>query len=45
MDPFDEFEAELEANNQQTIGNNKNERAHALKELKRLCKEFSFKKI
>ena len=38
----DELKAEMEAIQQQMIEAKKNERANALKEVKRLCKEFGF---
>ena len=37
---YDEFKAEMEASQQQMIEEKKNKRANALKEVKRLCKEF-----
>ena len=40
---YDELKAEMEAIQQQMIETNQNERADALKEVKRLCKEFGFK--
>tara|TARA_B110000008_G_C16797119_1_gene495089 strand:- start:653 stop:838 length:186 start_codon:yes stop_codon:yes gene_type:complete len=42
MKSYDELKAEMEAIQQQMIEAKKNERANALKELKRLCKEFDF---
>ena len=42
MKSYDEFKAEMEATQQQMIEANKNERANALKEVKRLCKELGF---
>lgn len=42
MKPYDELKAEMEAIQQQMIQVKKNERANALKEVKRLCKEFGF---
>ena len=38
----DESKAEMEAIQQQMTEAKKNERANALKEVKRLCKEFGF---
>jgi hypothetical protein len=37
-----ELKAEMEAIQQQMVEAKKNERANALKEVKRLCKEFGF---
>ena len=42
MKSFYELKAEMEAIQQQTVEATKNERAYALKEVKRLCKEFGF---
>ena len=42
MKSYDELKAEMEAIQQQMAEAKKNERANALKEVKRLCKEFSF---
>jgi hypothetical protein len=39
---YDELKAEMEAIQQQTVEAKKNERTNALKEVKRLCKEFGF---
>ena len=39
---IDELKAEMEAIQQQMVEAKKNERANALKEVKRLCKEFGF---
>ena len=39
---YDELKAEMEAIQQQMVEAKKNERANALKEAKRLCKEFGF---
>jgi len=36
------LKAEMEAIQQQMVAAKKNERANALKEVKRLCKEFGF---
>ena len=41
-DSLDELKAEMEAIQQQMVEAKKNERANALKEVKRLCKEFGF---
>ena len=40
MKSYDELKAEMEAIHQQMVAAKKNERANALKEVKRLCKEF-----
>ena len=40
MKSYDELNAEMEAIQQQMVEAKKNERAHSLKELKRLCKEL-----
>ena len=40
MKSYDELKAEMEAIQQQMVEAKKNERAKALKEVKRLCKEF-----
>ncbi len=42
MKSYYELKAEMEAIQQQTVEAEKNERANALKEVKRLCKEFGF---
>ena len=42
MKSYDELKAEMEAIQQQMVEAKKNERANALKEVKRICKEFSF---
>ena len=42
MKSYDEFKAEMDAFQQQMFKVKKNERANALKEVKRLCKEFDF---
>ena len=42
MKSYHELKAEMEAIQQQMIEVKKNERANALKEAKRLCKEFGF---
>lgn len=42
MKSCDELKAEMEAIQQQMVEAKKNERANALKEVKRLCKEFGF---
>ena len=42
MKSYDELKAEMGAIHQQMIEAKKNERANALKEVKRLCKEFGF---
>ena len=42
MKSYDELKAEMEAIQQQMTEAKKNERASALKEVKRLCKEFGF---
>ena len=42
MKSYDELKAEMEAIQQQMVEAKKNERAYALKEVKRLCKEFGF---
>ena len=39
---YNELKAEIEAILQQMVEAKKNERANALKEVKRLCKEFGF---
>ena len=39
---YDELKTEMEAIQQQMVEVKKNERANALKEVKRLCKEFGF---
>ena len=40
MKSHDELKAEIEAIQQQMVEAKRNERANALKEVKRLCKEF-----
>ena len=42
MKPYDELKAEMEAIQLQMIEAKKNKHANALKEVKRLCKEFGF---
>ena len=42
MKSYDELKAEMEAIQQQMVEAKKYERANALKEVKRLCKEFGF---
>ena len=42
MKSYDELKAEMEAIQQQMVEAKKNERANALREVKRLCKEFGF---
>ena len=42
MKSYDELQAKMEAIQQQMIEAKKNECSNALKELKRLCKEFGF---
>ena len=42
MQSCDELKAKMESIQQQVIEAKKNERANALKEVKRLCKEFGF---
>ena len=42
MKSYDELKAEMEAIHKQMVKGKKNERANALKEVKRLCKEFGF---
>ena len=42
MKSYDEFKAEMEAIQQQMIEAKKNEPSNALREVKRLCKEFGF---
>ena len=42
MKSYDELKAKMEAIQQQMVEAKKNERANALKEVKRLCKEFGF---
>ena len=39
---LDELKAEMEEMQRQIVEAKKNERANALKEVKRLCKEFGF---
>ena len=42
MKSYDELKADMEVLQQQIVEAKKNERANALKEVKRLCKEFGF---
>ena len=42
MNSYDELKAEMETIQQQMPEAEKNERTNALKEVKRLCKEFGF---
>ena len=42
MKSYDELKAEMETIQQQMVEAKKNERASALKEVKRFCKEFGF---
>jgi len=42
MKSYDELQAEMETIQQQMAEAKKNERTNALKEVKRLCKEFGF---
>ena len=42
MKSYDELKGEMEAIQQQMVEAKKNERANALKEVKRFCKEFCF---
>ena len=42
MKSYDELKVEMEAIQQQMVEARKNERTSALKEVKRLCKEFGF---
>jgi len=42
MKSYDELKADLEVLQQQMVEAKKNERADALKTVKRLCKEFGF---
>ena len=42
MKSYDDLKAEMETIQQQMVEAKKNERANALKEVKRLCKEFGF---
>ena len=42
MKSYDELKAEMETIQQQMVEAKKNERTNALKEAKRLCKEFGF---
>ena len=42
MKSYDELKSEMEAIQQQMVEAKKNERTNALKEVKRLCKEFGF---
>ena len=42
MKSYDELKADMEVLQQQMVEAKKNERANALQEVKRLCKEFGF---
>jgi hypothetical protein len=42
MTSYDRLKAEKEAIQQQMVESKKNERAYALKEVKRICSEFGF---
>ena len=42
MKSYDELKSEMEAIKRQMVEAKKNERANALKEVKRLCKDFGF---
>ena len=42
MKSYDELKAKMEAIHKQMVEATKNERAYALNEVKRLCKEFDF---
>ena len=42
IESYDKLKAEMEAIQQKMIEGKKNERVNALKEVKRLCKEFGF---
>jgi len=42
MKYYDELKADMEAVQEQILAAKKNERAKAIKEVKRLCKEFGF---
>jgi len=42
MKSYDELKAEMETIQQQMVEAKKSERTNALKEVKRLCKEFKF---
>ena len=42
MKSYDELKDEMEATQQQMVEAKKSKRANALKEVKRLCKEFGF---
>ena len=42
MKSYDELKAEMVTIQQQMVETKKNERANAIKEVKRLCKEFGF---
>ena len=42
MKPYDELKVEIRAIQKQMVKAKMNERSNALKELKRLCKEFGF---
>jgi len=42
MKPYDELKAEIQAIQRQMTEAKKNERTNALKEVKRLCKDFDF---
>ena len=43
MKPYDELKAEMEAIQQYMVEAKQNERANALREVKRLCKDFGFR--
>jgi hypothetical protein len=43
MKSYDDLKTEMEAIRQQMVKSKRNERANALKEVKRLCKELGFK--
>ena len=43
MKSYDELKAEMEAIQQQMVEAKKNERANALKEVKRLCKDWFYR--
>ena len=45
MKSYDELKVEMEAIQQHMVEAKKNERANALKEVKRLCKEFRFNAV
>jgi len=42
MKPYDELKAEMETIQQQMVEAKKNKHVNALKDVKRLCKEFGF---